>query len=65
MTELIQEGIGRYCLRHPRRPSRLGVIWADGRAKFFPCSRQCLKAWEKEIGRLACVVLVADIPLIK
>lgn len=64
MMSLIQRGMGRYCPRHKSRRSRLGVLWADGRGCWFPCNRQCLKAWEKEQGRKALVVLVADIPLL-
>lgn len=45
---LQERGKGRNCPRHKSRPSRLGVLWADGRAMWFPCGVACFEAWRRE-----------------
>lgn len=46
---LRRRGKGKHCPQHPRRASTLGVLWADGRAVWFPCNRQCFAAWKRKV----------------
>ncbi len=61
IDEMLHErAVGRRCTRH-RRPVKLGVIWADGRATAFFCGTACLKTWKRKIGKMACVVRVIHV----
>lgn len=48
---LREKGAGHHCPRHKRRASMLGVLWADGRAVWFPCSIKCFELWRRENDR--------------
>jgi hypothetical protein len=58
---LRKRGAGQRCYSHPKRVSRLGILWADGRAIWFSCGQACLNAWKKRTGKMACIVLVATV----
>ena len=48
------------CMRHPRRRARLTVVWADGRGVWRSCSRECIRAWKRGVGKWACIVEIKD-----
>lgn len=54
---LHEKGAGKKCKTH-KRPVKLGVLWADGRAIAFFCGRECFLDWEEGQGEWACVVRV-------
>lgn len=37
----------KYCLIHKRKPAKLQILWADGRAFMWCCSAECYRAWIK------------------
>lgn len=58
---LQSRAVGVKCKRHSRRPVKLGIIWADGRAYTYACDRQCFLDWEARQGKWACVVRVIPV----
>jgi len=53
--------VGRKCKRHPRKPVKIGFVWADGRAYGYACTKECFLDWEKSQGKWACVVRVIQV----
>lgn len=61
VDEMLREkGAGRRCRRH-KKPVKLGVLWADGRAIAFFCSKECYEAWAKSQGEWAEIVHVTPV----
>lgn len=57
---LRKEAVGRHCSRH-KKVVKLGVLWADGRAIAFFCSKECYWAWAKSQGEWGEVVQVVPV----